>query len=382
MDLSIVVPTYNEAPNIAELVTRIAAATRGIQAEVVFVDDSTDDTPSVIREVARTAPIPVRLIHRDIATAGLGGAVMVGFDAATSDVCIVMDGDLQHPPEDIPRLYRRYLEGGVDVVVASRYNGDGSNDGLAGASRIAVSKTATALTKAMFPGKLRGVSDPMTGFFLLDRRAIDVRALKPRGFKILLEILARTNLRVAEVSFDFADRRAGQSKATMRQGVHFLTQLTLLRFGKMSMFAVIGGLGAVANIAIVWALTRLGANDLTAMIVAAEVTIIGNFLLQERYVFQDVKGEASGVWSRFAKSFAFNNTEAIVRIPLTALLVSSWHISVVIATAITLALAFILRFLFHALVVYAPRRRKVPVSPRTRELLDRLDEQLTSPGEL
>ncbi|HBS07465.1 MAG TPA: glycosyl transferase family 2, partial [Microbacterium sp.] len=99
MDLSIVVPTYNEAPNIAELVTRVASATSGIRAEVVFVDDSTDGTADEIRRVAAEAVIPVRLIHRDIPTGGLGGAVMVGFDAAASDICIVMDGDLQHPPE-------------------------------------------------------------------------------------------------------------------------------------------------------------------------------------------------------------------------------------------------------------------------------------------
>ncbi|WP_348681197.1 GtrA family protein, partial [uncultured Microbacterium sp.] len=183
--------------------------------------------------------------------------------------------------------------------------------------------------------------------------------------------------------FDFADRNAGESKASFRQGVHFLTQLTMLRFGKMSMFAVIGGFGAVANIAIVWLLTRWGVHDIPAMIVAAETTIIANFLLQERFVFQDVKKEASGVWSRFAKSFGFNNAEAIVRIPLTALLVSTWHISVVISTAITLVIAFFARFLFHALVVYAPSRgSRRGVKMRTREVLEELDEQIMAPGEL
>ena len=103
----------------------------------------------------------------------------------------------------------------------------------------------------MFPVRLREVSDPMTGFFLIDRRSVVQALLRPRGFKILLEILARRPMRIAEVPFDFADRHAGESKASLRQGVHFLTQLTALRFGKMSLFAVIGGLGAVANVAIV-----------------------------------------------------------------------------------------------------------------------------------
>ena len=294
----------------------------GIDAEIIFVDDSTDATPDVIREVAASAALPVRLIHRDRRTGGLGGAVLEGFAAAEADACLVMDGDLQHPPEEIRDLCARFSRGDVDVVVASRYAGGGTARGLADRSRILVSKASTSLTRAMFPIRLKDVSDPMTGFFLIDRRTVDAATLKPRGFKILLEILARRNLRVAEVPFDFADRYAGESKASVRQGMHFLTQLTALRFGKMSLFAVIGGLGALANLAIVWALTQLGVDYIVAAIIAAEMTIIGNFLLQERFVFQDMRGEASGVWPRFAKSFSFNNAEPLIRIPIVALMVS------------------------------------------------------------
>lgn len=381
MQLSIIVPTYNEAPNVAELVRRVAAETQGIDAEIIFVDDSTDATPDVIREVATSAAVPVRLIHREHAAGGLGGAVLEGFAAAAADACLVMDGDLQHPPEEIPDLYARFVRGDVDVVIASRYAGDGTSAGLADRTRVLVSKVSTALTRAMFPIRLKDVTDPMTGFFLIDRRAVDAASLRPRGFKILLEILARKNLRIAEVPFDFADRHAGESKASMRQGMHFLTQLTALRFGKMSLFAVIGGLGAVANIAIVWALTHVGVNYLVAAIIASEVTIIANFLLQERFVFHDMKGEASGVWARFAKSFSFNNAELLIRIPIVALMVSGGHISAVIATGITLIVAFVVRFVFHSLVVYAPRKPGAQVS-RARQLVEELDSQAMSPGEL
>ncbi|HYI50406.1 MAG TPA: glycosyltransferase [Microbacterium sp.] len=381
MQLSIIVPTYNEAPNVAELVRRVTAETHGIDAEIVFVDDSTDATPDVVREVATSAGMPVRLIHRDRRRGGLGGAVLEGIAAAEADVCLVMDGDLQHPPEEIRDIYARFAQGDVDVVVASRYAGDGTSSGLADRTRVLVSKASTALTRAMFPIRLKNVSDPMTGFFLIDRRSVDSATLKPRGFKILLEILARQNLRVAEVPFDFAGRHAGESKASMRQGMHFLTQLTALRFGKMSLFAVIGGLGAIANVAIVWALSQLDVNYIAAAIIASEATIIGNFLLQERFVFQDMKGEASGVWSRFGKSFTFNNAELLIRIPIFALMVSEGHISVVIATAITLFVAFIVRFVFHSLVVYAPRKPGVQVS-KARQFVEELDAQAMSPGEL
>ncbi|KJL42697.1 Undecaprenyl-phosphate mannosyltransferase [Microbacterium terrae] len=380
IDISIVVPTFNEAANVAELVRRTVAAVEGVRAEIIFVDDSTDETPAVIREVAASAPIPVRLIHRDEKSGGLGGAVVEGFRAAESDICIVMDGDLQHPPEKILELVDRFRQGDVDIVVASRYVGGGTAHGLADRTRVAVSKVSTAVTRAMFPVKLHDVTDPMTGFFLVDRRRIDLATLKPRGFKILLEILARRSFRVAEVPFDFGDRYAGESKASLAQGFHFIIQLALLRFGKMSMFAVVGGLGAVANLLIVWALTEMGVNYVVAAVVGAEVTIVGNFLLFERVVFQDMREAASGVWSRFAKSFGFNNAEALIRIPVMALMVETWHFSAVIATALTLVIAFIVRFVFHSLVVYAPKKPGTP--SHLREVLEDIDEQAMQPGEL
>ncbi len=382
MQVTVVVPTFNEAPNVAALVERVARTATDFTVDVLFVDDSTDETPQVIQEVAASAPIPVRLMHREVPAGGLSGAVIAGLAAAGSDVCVVMDGDLQHPPEDIARLGARFREGDVDVVVASRYVDEGTNGGLSDRSRVLASRLSTMLTKAMFPIRLREVSDPMTGFFLLDRRAVRVDRLMPRGFKILLEVLARQPLRVAEIPFAFAARHAGRSKASFKQGMELLVQLTALRFGKMSAFALIGAAGAVANLGIVWLLSALGMSDVPAMIVAAETTIIANFLLQERFVFRDMRAAASGGFIRFAKSFAFNNAELVIRIPITAWLISSWHISVVIATGITLVVAFVARFLFHSLVVYAPRRGTGRTASRARTVVDELDRQAMSPGEL
>lgn len=359
MDVSIIVPTFNEGPNVAELVRRIGAAVdrpaNGHRIEVVFVDDSTDDTPSHIARAAAAAAFPVRMLHRDAPSFGLGGAVVEGFRAAAFRWCLVMDGDLQHPPEDIPRLIERAERGDVDVVVASRYASGGDSNGLADKTRTTVSRTSTLLTKAMFPRKLHGCSDPMTGFFLLDQDSVDVDELRPRGFKILLEILARRQLRIGEVPFSFAERFAGHSKASIRQGVRFLTQLTMLRFGRMSAFALVGGVGAIANLVIMWGLIRLGMDYLPAAIIASEVTIIGNFVLLEYLVFADMRGESGLMRHRFVKSFTFNNLEAVVRIPVLSLLVEGVHLPSVVAAAITLVAAFVVRFVFHALVVYAPR---------------------------
>lgn len=356
--MSVIVPTRNERENVAELVRQVGVALAGRRAEMVFVDDSDDGTQDEVARVAETAALPVRVIHRPRGDrgGGLGGAVVRGMADAVFDVCIVMDGDLQHPPALLPDLLDRHARGGVDAVIASRYVGGGDSEGLATRVRVRVSRIATAVTKSMFPMRLHGVTDPMTGFFLVDRRRVDLGELRPDGFKILLELLVRSELRAAEVPMRFDRRRDGMSKATARQGAHFLAHLTRLRFGKMSIFAAIGVAGAVANVAIVWALTELGLPYLWAAIIAAEVTIIANFLLQERFVFADMRARAAGFWRRFVTSFTFNNIEAAIRIPIMALMVESWGMSSPVATAITLAVAFLARFVFHSLVVYRPRR--------------------------
>jgi dolichol-phosphate mannosyltransferase len=93
-----------------------------------------------------------------------------------------------------------------------------------------------------------------------------------------------------------------------------------------------------------------------------------------------MRDNASGAWARFAKSFAFNNAEAVVRIPIMALMVENLHISSVFATGITLILAFFVRFLFHSLVVYAPRKGATPV--RARRIAESIDQEFVQPGEL
>lgn len=387
--VTVIVPTFNERDNVAELVTRTAAALEGHEAEILFVDDSSDDTAAEIERVAQAAPLPVRVIHREANTGGLGGAVVVGLEAARGDVCVVMDGDLQHPPELIPTMLDRFSAGDVDVVAASRYVGGGDSAGLGTTLRFGVSRASTWLTKAMFPRRLAGATDPMTGFFLVDRTRLHVQVLRPQGFKILLEILARTDMRIAEVPMEFSERRSGTSKASLRQGATFIAHLTRLRFGKMSLFALIGLIGALANLGIMWVLTTIGMPYVWAAIIGAEATIVGNFLLQERFVFGDMRGDARGVWARFAASFTFNNVEAALRIPIMVLMVETWHISSVLATAISLVVAFFARFLFHSLFVYAPRRERAraeKVEPAAdtaaQRILRAIDAEAMRPGEL
>jgi dolichol-phosphate mannosyltransferase len=355
--VTVVVPTFNEGPNVAELVRRLAAALPA-GSEVLFVDDSVDDTPDIIRSVAEHAPLPVRLMHRAEATGGLSGAVVAGIEsarAAGADWVVVMDGDLQHPPELVPALVERGITDGADVVVASRYTGAGDAGGLDGWRRKLVSKASGLLARSMFPVRLRNVTDPMTGFFAMRADRVDPATLQPRGFKILLEILARTKLVVVEEAFVFAERFAGESKASFANGVRYVQQLWSLRFGRLSPFAVIGALGAVLNLAILAGLQAVGMHYLPAVIASNGLTIITNFLLQERFVFRDLRGTTSSA-RRFAQSFAFNGSEAVVRTLLLWWIVERAVPHPELVQAVLIFVAFLVRFVFHAQVVYRVRR--------------------------
>jgi dolichol-phosphate mannosyltransferase len=354
--VTVVVPTFNEGPNVDELVRRLTVALDGVDAEVLFVDDSTDDTPDVVRRRAAVADLPVRLVHRAEPVGGLSGAVVDGLRAARGELVVVMDGDLQHPPEMVPALLAAAAETGADVVVASRYTGKGDAGGLDGPWRKAVSRVSGLLARSMFPVRLREVSDPMTGFFVVRPARVDLSVLRPRGFKILLELLARQRLSVVEEPFVFGERFAGRSKATVSNGLRYVQQLVLLRFGRLSPFALIGALGAVLNLAILAGLQSAGVHYLPAVVAANVLTIVTNFWLQERFVFADLRDGVHGFWGRFGRSFAFNGTEAALRTLLLWWIVERAVPHPEIVQAALILVAFVVRFVFQAQVVYRPRR--------------------------
>jgi dolichol-phosphate mannosyltransferase len=235
--LAVLVPTRNEAANIETLLERTGAAMAGIPTEVVFVDDSDDDTPAAIRAAARRTAggaFQVSLIHRQGSQrgGGLGGAVLDGLRTVAAPWACVMDADLQHPPELIPTLLATAERKHADLAIASRHCAHGRSDGL-GPARTLVSAACTSAAKLLFPDRLRGVTDPMSGFFLVRMAALELDRLHPRGFKILLELLVRGDgLRHTEVGFAFADRHAGQSKGSLREGLSYLGSLCELRLDR------------------------------------------------------------------------------------------------------------------------------------------------------
>ncbi|NUK03666.1 glycosyltransferase family 2 protein [Streptomyces lunaelactis] len=360
--VTVIIPTFNESGNVRELLHRLTESVPSrLPCEVVFVDDSTDDTPEVIRSAAQDCPFPVTVLHRETPTGGLGGAVVEGIKSAGSDWIVVMDADLQHPPALVPELVASGERLGADLVVASRYIRGGSREGLAGGYRIAVSRGATWLTKALFPRRLRGISDPMSGFFAIRRSVVTADVLKPLGYKILLELAVRCRPeRVAEVPFVFQERFAGESKSTAKEGMRFLGHLVALRTAspaaRMLAFGLIGLTGFVPNLLGLHLLTAGGMHYLPAEIVANQFGVVWNFLLIEVLLFRDRRGHRH--WADRVGRFALlANADLLLRIPLIALFVGRLEMAVLPATTLALLMTFVLRFAATEALVYLPRQR-------------------------
>ncbi|MET9609244.1 glycosyltransferase family 2 protein [Streptomyces sp. NPDC006512] len=367
--VTLIIPTFNESGNVAELLRRLTASLPARPpCEVLFVDDSTDDTPAVIEKAAAGCPFPVTVLHRERPDGGLGGAVVEGIQRSGSDWIVVMDADLQHPPHLVPELVGEGTRTGADLVVASRYISGGSRAGLAGGYRVAVSRGATWLAKGLFPRALHGISDPMSGFFAMRRTAVTADALRPLGYKILLELAVRCRpARTAEVPFVFQDRYAGESKSTAREGLRFLTHLAALRsaapLARMIGFGLIGLSGFVPNLLALWLLTHAGMHYLPAEIVANQAGVLWNFLLIEQLLFRDRRHRH---WAdRLGRFALLANADLLLRIPLIALFVGRLGLDVLPATALALVTTFVLRFAATEALVYLPRGSRAATVTRS-----------------
>lgn len=223
------VPTYNERDRLGELVRAIfdVFAAAGIEGELIVVDDnSPDGTGKVADELALRYPI--RVIHR-AGKLGLGTAVIEGFNRAEAEIVGVIDADLSHPPDLIPRMLRAIRDTRADIVIGSRYIRGGGTTNWDW-SRVLMSRFACQLARGLTP-----VKDVTSGFFLIRRdlaRGVEISA---GGFKICLELLIRSAPRlVIEVPYVFTGRTAGQSKMNLTEATGYLKQLLELRAYKRS----------------------------------------------------------------------------------------------------------------------------------------------------
>jgi glycosyltransferase involved in cell wall biosynthesis len=347
--LTIVLPTKNERGNIGPLFARLEEALEEVDFEVVVVDDSDDETAEIAAALGEHTPFGVRVIHRprEERSGGLSAAVVRGVRAASARWVCVMDADLQHPPDVIRALLLRAGGGDVDMVVASRYCPSGASKGF-GRLRAFVSQAVTKSARVLFPRRLRGVSDPMSGFFLFRREGVELDRLRPQGFKILLEILATHGaLRRAEVPFEFGTRHAGDSKASLNQGVIYLSQLMRLRVGSrcydLLRFCTVGGSGLAVNMgAFVLFNAVFELNYLLAAVLATQASTLSNFLLTEHWVF--ARRTSGGARPRAVIYFAMNNASLLLRGPLLILFISDLAIGSTLANFLSLVVLTVIRF--------------------------------------
>jgi dolichol-phosphate mannosyltransferase len=374
--MSIIVPTRNERGNVCRLFDRIGHATAGIPVEVILVDDSSDGTADVARDLARGCSFDVTVIERPPERHdGLGKAVVEGIRAARQDWVCVIDGDLQHPPEVIPQLLDRALATGADLVAASRLRHGGGTEGLS-FGRELVSRILAAGSRLLFARRLARLTDPLTGFFIVRRAALDPDHLQPEGFKILLEILVRTpGLQAAEIPFEFAERSEGTSKACTHEAVQLLRQV--LRLGvlgqrRMLAFLLIGATGIAVNTMLMALCAEgLGLHYVAAAALATQGSSVWNFVLIDRMLFRDRVAPDRGAWRRLAGFLVLNNAMLAVRAPVLTLLVALLGLHYLVANVGSL--------LVMALARYGASERWIWAAPRLRTLRTAAHGSLASP---
>jgi dolichol-phosphate mannosyltransferase len=288
--VSIVVPTYNERENISELLERIQRSMEPLHGpfEILIVDDdSPDETWKVASGYADS--YPVRVLRRK-GKRGLAPSVLDGIRASKYDIIVVIDADLQHPPETIPKLVAE-VRNGTDIAIGSRFVDDSTTVNF-GLFRKVMSRGADLLARTLFR-QVRSVKDIESGFFALHKGVVARANLTPVGYKILLEILVQGHYAtVSEIAYRLETRAGGESKLGINNVVTYLRHILSLfsRSGELNRFlkfCVVGAAGAVSSLIVLYALTELGIFYLLAGVVAVEVAILSNFTLNRSWTFRD-----------------------------------------------------------------------------------------------
>lgn len=292
VQVSIVVPTYREEANLAELSNRLFAAVSEaqIRAELIIVDDNSGDgTIELCEELAKTYPI--RLITRTDER-GLATAVICGLQHAQGEFAVVMDADLSHPPLSVPCLLRPLQTDTADFVIGSRYVQGGTMDESWSLFRHANSRIAGWLARGLTP-----VRDPMAGFFAIRKVMLgDLSELNPCGYKIGLEVLVRCRCeRVTEIPIHFEDRKHGESKLNLRAQWLYIQHLFRLyafcfpELFRFATFAAVGTSGMLLDLAVFRSL--LAALGLPAgRAIGIWTAMTWNYELNRRFTFHELAG--------------------------------------------------------------------------------------------
>ena len=311
--LSLVLPTYQEKHNIELIIEQLAIKLDHVLPaayELIVVDDDSPDlTWSIAAEL--TAQYPQLRVIRRMDERGLATAVIRGWQVARGRVLGVIDADLQHPPEVLGQMWAAVNHHhGADLAVASR-NVEGGGVSEWSFLRRILSRGAQILGLIIFPEGVGRISDPMSGYFLVQREAIANKILSPLGYKILVEVVGRGQIdKITEVGYEFQERQSGDSKVSRQQYIeyiHHLFRLRLSRSRRLLLFLAVGLSGVAVDMVIFYLLREnLHLAMSCGKLLAAEVAIVNNFMWNDRWTFGDVSMRQPGKQQKLRRFVKFN----------------------------------------------------------------------------
>ena len=372
-ELTVVIPTLNERDNIPLLVALLNRALAGVAWEAIFVDDdSPDGTADAVRAIARRQG-NIRCLQR-LGRRGLSSACIEGILASASPYVAVMDGDLQHDETLLPEMLSLIRQRRLDVVVASRHTGSGTV-GDWQQSRIAISDLATRLGRMVLKADL---SDPMSGFFIVERNAFveAMRHLSGQGFKILLDLFASAPrpLAFAEMPLRFRQRIHGESKLDTLVAWEYLMLLVQKLVGRavpvrFLLFSLIGGLGVVTHLATLWFATHaLAVAFPIAQAAATIIAMSGNFLLNNLFTYRDRRLRGRRMWAGLISFYAVCGAGAAANVGVASYLAgghSSWWLAGLAGAAVSVVWNYAMSSIF----TWSPRPAAVPTPAASAEAL-------------
>lgn len=363
-DLTVIIPTFNEEANIRNIVMAVDAVfhENSLHGQILVVDDnSSDNTIPFVHELQRSySNVDILIREKDH---GLSQSVADGFSHALSDVFIVIDADFSHPPVLIPRMYEEIRKGN-DIVIGSRYMEGGGIRKWPLKRRI-ISIGATFLGRLLFPD----ITDPVSGFFAVKKEVVDKAPLKPRGYKILLEVLGKGIWENdKEIPFEFVDREIGSSKLKTGTIIDYARQvidITLYSFShhnsaawrewkRVFKFGIVGISGIVINLGILFLLVEFFTmNKDLASPIAIEISILSNFILNDLWTFGSIEDQkVSGRWNRLV-AFNFVSVGGAVINYVIFLMLTTWFAFYYLAAQlIGIMIAFVWNFLVNRRVTW------------------------------
>jgi dolichol-phosphate mannosyltransferase len=363
-DLTVLIPTFNEEANIRNIVMSVDAVfhEHSLHGQILVVDDnSSDATISIVHELMMSKEnVEILIREKDH---GLSQSVADGFSHALSDVFIVIDADFSHPPVLIPRMYEEIRKGN-DIVIGSRYMEGGGIRKWPLKRRI-ISIGATFLGRLLFPD----ITDPVSGFFAVKKKVVDRAPLKPRGYKILLEVLGKGRWENdKEIPFEFVDREVGSSKlktGTIIDYARQVTDITLYSFShhnsaawrewkRVFKFGIVGISGIVINLGILFGLVEFFTmNKDLASPIAIEISILSNFILNDLWTFGSIEDQkVSGRWHRLVAFNIVSVGGAVINYGIFLMLTTWFAVYYLAAQLIGIVIAFVWNFLVNRRVTW------------------------------